>query len=147
MRSRRDTSSLALLGAAALILSVYACSSDGTSGVEPMSTTDALIDGGQIADVVDDDIDPSNISDVIWALGTRWDPANGIDVLQRTTSNIKDPLLTADQRKRNDLYTSTAIITACKPFGWIDEFPKTIKASDELIAKTKKKWGDLLNWS
>ena len=108
----------------------------------------AAVDGlTRFVIVVDDDIDPSNISDVIWALGTRWDPANGIDVLQRTTSNIKDPLLTADQRKRNDLYTSTAIITACKPFGWIDEFPKTIKASDELIAKTKKKWGDLLNWS
>jgi len=30
--------------------------------------------------VVDDDIDPSNISDVIWALGTRCDPETGIDV-------------------------------------------------------------------
>jgi 4-hydroxy-3-polyprenylbenzoate decarboxylase len=94
--------------------------------------------------VVDEDIDPSNLSDVIWALGTRWDPATGIDILLKTTTNIKDPLLTAEQRKQNNLYTNVGIITACKPFGWIDQFPKTIQSSKQLRERVEEKWADLL---
>jgi UbiD family decarboxylase len=37
--------------------------------------------------VVDDDIDPSNNDDVIWALSTRSDPANDIDNSRRNWGN------------------------------------------------------------
>lgn len=37
---------------------------------------------GRFIIVVDDDIDPSNTDDVLWALTTRCDPALDIDVLR-----------------------------------------------------------------
>jgi hypothetical protein len=33
-----------------------------------------------------------------------------------------------------------AIIDACKPYDWIDEFPKAVEVSQELAAKYREKW-------
>jgi len=90
--------------------------------------------------VVDDDIDPSNLSEVIWALGTRCDPETGIDIVRGTLSNIKDPLISPEKRDRNDMTTSTAIVMACRPYGWIEEFPPSLKSSPGLLQKTREKW-------
>lgn len=94
--------------------------------------------------VVDDDIDPSNMSQVIWALGTRCDPETDIDIIRGTVSNIKDPRIPPEKRARHELTGSTAIIMACKPYGWIEEFPPTLRSSPELLKKTRKKWAKFL---
>jgi UbiD family decarboxylase len=44
--------------------------------------------------VVDDDIDPSNMSDVLWALATRWDPATQTDIIADCSGMASDPLVT-----------------------------------------------------
>ena len=93
--------------------------------------------------VVDDDIDPSNMSEVIWALGTRCDPETGIDIVRGTLSNIKDPLISPEKRDRNEITTSTAIVMACKPYSWIEEFPASLKSSPDLLQKTREKWAEL----
>jgi UbiD family decarboxylase len=36
--------------------------------------------------VVDEDIDPSNLSEVVWAMATRSRSAQSIDILRETTS-------------------------------------------------------------
>jgi 4-hydroxy-3-polyprenylbenzoate decarboxylase len=38
--------------------------------------------------IVDDDIDPSNIDDVLWALSTRCDPATAINVITEAWSTL-----------------------------------------------------------
>ncbi len=88
--------------------------------------------------VVDEDIDPMDINDVIWAMSFRTNPASDIDIIRNTWSGDLDPLI---RKPSKDLHNSRAIINACKPFAWIDEFPKVVKASPELTEKTKKKWG------
>jgi UbiD family decarboxylase len=112
---------------------------------------DAAIAGGAVSGslfrfiiIVDDDIDPSNISEVLWAVTTRCDPATGIDILREVHTLIKDPLIPPDKRKRGELTGSVAIINACKPYSWIKEFPTVLKSSEELIMRTKKKWANLL---
>ena len=41
--------------------------------------------------VVDDDIDVSNLEDVLWALCTRSDPATSIDIIHNAWSTPLDP--------------------------------------------------------
>ncbi len=47
---------------------------------------------GRYVVVVDDDIDPSNLADVVWALGTRTNPEKDIELLRNTYSSTLDPV-------------------------------------------------------
>jgi UbiD family decarboxylase len=42
---------------------------------------------------VDDDIDPTNVHRVLWAMATRSRPAQSIDILRETWSTYLDPSL------------------------------------------------------
>lgn len=87
---------------------------------------------------VDDDIDPTNLQEVMWAVGTRWDPASGTDIIKRAPSFGLDPII----RKPTQIYFgSKAIIDACKPYEWSSEFPRVVQASPEIEKRMKKKWG------
>lgn len=91
--------------------------------------------------VVDEDIDPTDIHDVMWAVGTRSDPEKGIDIIRRCWSEILDPVI----RKPTKAPMNTrAIIDACKPFEWIEEFPPSVNISPELANRVKDKWGNTL---
>ena len=90
--------------------------------------------------IVDDDIDPSNISEVLWALGTRCDPETGIDIIRGCWNDRLDPMLSPEKRARGELSGSTALITACKPYHWIKDFPPAVKADPDVMRKTKQKW-------
>lgn len=93
--------------------------------------------------VIDDDLDPSNLSDVLWALGTRCDPATSIEVINDCWGSALDPILSPEKRERNNLVYSKSIIMACKPFYWIKDFPSACRVSREFLAKTRQKWGHL----
>ena len=88
--------------------------------------------------VVDEDIDPSNIFDVIWAMSTRCDPPEDIDYIRRAWSTPLDPLL-----RKPPYYNNRAIVDACRPWGWKDEFPKVAEASPELKTKMRQKFAHL----
>ena len=91
--------------------------------------------------VVDDDIDPSNTFEVLWAMATRCDPDKSIDIVRDCWSSPLDPMITPEMRRQRDYSHSTALISACRPYPWIKEFPSTIKSSPELLEKVNKKWG------
>ena len=94
--------------------------------------------------VVDDDIDPSNITEVLWALTTRCDPKTSIDIIGDRWTMTSDPMLSPEDRARGNIVCSTALINACKPYYWINEFPVSIKSSPEVLAKTREKWVEVL---
>ena len=98
---------------------------------------------GRFVIVVDDDIDPSNENDVLWAISTRCDPATSIEIIHDCWSTPLDPLMPPDKKKRREYTNSRAIINACRPYHWRKEFPLVNRASDELRAKTLGKWTDL----
>ncbi len=99
---------------------------------------------GRFIVIVDDDIDPSNISEVLWALGTRCDPETSIDIIGGCQCNVSDPMLSPEKKESGDITTSRAIIYACKPYTWIERFPTPIKSSPEVLRKVKEKWGNIL---
>ncbi len=87
--------------------------------------------------VVDEDIDPTDTHQVLWAMCTRSDPATDIDILRRCRSSPADPTI---RKPATAFFNSRAIIDACKPFEWIDDFPKTIAYENELIKRMDGKW-------
>ncbi|MFC1869645.1 UbiD family decarboxylase [Chloroflexota bacterium] len=95
--------------------------------------------------VVDDDIDPTNVSEVLWALATRTDPAASIDIVRGFRSTRTDPMLSPEKKRLGEWSHSKAIINACKPYSWIKDFPPSVKSSPELLQKTREKWGKMLS--
>lgn len=97
---------------------------------------------GRYVIVVDQDIDPSNLSDVMWAVVTRCDPGRDIQILQRAWGTKVDPLnVTFDQKAP---YNTRAIIDACRTYEYRDAFPPVAEASAEFQQKIKEKWQSVL---
>ncbi|MBI2935137.1 MAG: UbiD family decarboxylase, partial [Chloroflexi bacterium] len=97
---------------------------------------------GKYCVVVDDDIDPTNLQDVLWAICTRSDPEKNINLITRAWSS---PLDTSLRKPPVDGFiNSRAIIEAVKPFAWYNEFPQSISVSPELAERVKGKWGKQL---
>jgi UbiD family decarboxylase len=94
---------------------------------------------GRFVVVVDDDVDPTDLFDVMWAMCTRCDPVNDIEFVRRAWSGPLDPLL-----DKSSSTNSRAIIDACRPFERLKDFPMVARASPELREKVKEKFADLL---
>ena len=94
---------------------------------------------GRFVVVVDEDVDPSDMFDVMWAVCTRCDPASDIEFVRRAWSGPLDPLLDAASSTN-----SRAIIDACRPYERLADFPMVARASPELREKVKEKFAGLL---
>ncbi|WP_158736891.1 UbiD family decarboxylase [Alteribacillus sp. YIM 98480] len=96
---------------------------------------------GRYSIVVDEDIDPSNLDEVMWAVSTRTDPEIDIDIIKRAMGSKNDPMNITYRYKAP--FSSRAIIDACRPYDYLDEFPEVAEASKELQEKTLQKWKHL----
>jgi UbiD family decarboxylase len=95
----------------------------------------------RIVVVVDEDIDPSNLADVMWAVATRCEPAEGIDVVRNAWSSALDPRISPHDKERGVTSHSKAIIDACRPFSWRQQFPPRSALSAEEAREIEEKWG------
>ncbi len=93
---------------------------------------------GRFVVVVDGDIDPTNMFDVMWAMSTRCDPATDIDIVTGAWSGPLDPRLDRDTKTN-----SRALIRAVRPFG--QDFPPVAEASPALRAQVAAKFAALLD--
>ncbi len=93
---------------------------------------------GRYIVVVDDDIDPTDIHDVIWAMGTRTDPKTDFTVLDRNWSSRLDTMVTDEK-----LYNSRVVIDACIPYERLDSFPRVAQTSPELAAEVRARFPDV----
>jgi UbiD family decarboxylase len=99
---------------------------------------------GRLVVVVDDDVDPSNLADVMWAVTTRCEPSEQIDIVRNAWSSALDPRIPPDDKVRGVTSHSKAIIEACRPFAWMDRFPLTSALSQEEARAIEEKWGAVL---
>ena len=104
----------------------------------------ASVYGCKMVIVVDDDIDVSNLDQLMWAMLSRYDPATSVDILRRMRSTPADPRLTPEQRKVRDFTNSRMVIDATRPYEWRDKFPKVNAPSQEVTRKAREKFGYLL---
>ncbi|MFB6096743.1 MAG: UbiD family decarboxylase [Haloferacaceae archaeon] len=92
--------------------------------------------------VVDEDIDPSDLDEVLWAMSTRCDPATDIEIQDRTWSTPLDPLVKEEDARQP--FNSRAIVDATIPYERMEEFPPVAETSPEYREEIKEKWGDQL---
>jgi 4-hydroxy-3-polyprenylbenzoate decarboxylase len=98
---------------------------------------------GKYVIVVDDDIDVSNLEELIWAMITRSDPATSIDIIHNCWSTPLDPRIPPEEKAKGNLTNSRAIIDACRPFHWKDDFPAVNAPPPEIMREAIEKWGYL----
>ena len=98
---------------------------------------------GRYVIVVDDDIDVSDLQELIWAMLTRSDPATSIDIIRNAWSTPLDPRIEPERKAVGDNTNSRAIIDACRPWHWRDKFPKVNLPTPEERRIAQEKFGHL----
>jgi phenylphosphate carboxylase beta subunit len=94
--------------------------------------------GVKMVIIVDDDIEADDLPRVWWALGTRYSPARGTQIINRGRSTPLDPAIGADEVK---FITSRIILDATIPYEWKVK-PTEIKLNQPMLDKVKAKWNE-----
>ncbi len=89
---------------------------------------------------VDEDVDPSNMNQVIWAMSTRCNPVEDIDILRQTWSTWLDPTQNPPEERP---YSSKALINACMEHRYIKQFSKRTKVRRAVYEAVAAKWNRL----
>jgi 4-hydroxy-3-polyprenylbenzoate decarboxylase len=93
---------------------------------------------GRIVVVVDEDVD---LSDVMWAIATRCEPSESVDIIIRDAwSSPHDPRIPPERRLLGVTSHSKMIIDACKPFAWLNQFRPTSAMTREEARAVEEKW-------
>lgn len=90
--------------------------------------------------VVDDDIDPTDIEEVTWAMATRCDPARDVEFIERAWTSGDDTLVEEGESPMN----SRAIVDATIPYERRDSFAAVAEASPEFQAEIREKWREVI---
>jgi 4-hydroxy-3-polyprenylbenzoate decarboxylase len=89
---------------------------------------------------VDEDIDPTDTDQVIWAAASRCNPTDDIDVLRDTWSTWLDPSQNPPEKRP---YGSKALINACKEHRYLPVFSKRTALRREIYDKVAENWKTL----
>jgi UbiD family decarboxylase len=92
--------------------------------------------------VVDEDIDPSDTNEVIWALCTRTDVVRDIDIMRRCWSTGLDPMAYAGEGGQG-FFNDRMIIDACRPYDRLATFPPVARIGAEEAADLRARWSEL----
>ncbi|MDB5727251.1 MAG: UbiD family decarboxylase [Noviherbaspirillum sp.] len=90
--------------------------------------------------VVDDDVDPFNMSEVLWAIATRSRPDQSIDILRETWSTFLDPSQNPSAIRP---WGSKALINACMEHRHLAEFAARSKLSRPVYERVVARWQEL----
>lgn len=102
--------------------------------------------GGRYTIVVDDDIDPSDLDQVMWAVSTRTDPSDSIEFIRNSWGMALDPMVErGPEDALNELPMSRAVINACQPFKRRQRgtFPPAVTVPAEVAARVTSKYPEL----
>ena len=88
---------------------------------------------------VDDDIDPSDLKQVLWAMTTRVDPSESVQILRSWTSDL-DPRVPPEKRAKGDYTAGRMLIDACRPFAWREQFAAPNRFSAAKRRQIWEKW-------
>jgi 4-hydroxy-3-polyprenylbenzoate decarboxylase len=96
---------------------------------------------GRLVVLVDDDVDPSNLADVMWAVATRAEPSEDVDIVRNAWSSGLDPRIPVEKRKRGLTSNSKMIIDACIPFELLADYPRASALSLAEAGEIRRRWG------
>jgi UbiD family decarboxylase len=106
-------------------------------------------DAGGYTVVVDDDIDPLNLQEVIWAMATRAEPERSIQIIPYCRTGSADARVPIVEKKKykttpKPLMASRIVVNACQPYEHKKDWYPVSRMSPELRQKTIDKWSALL---
>jgi UbiD family decarboxylase len=88
---------------------------------------------------VDEDVDPTDFNEVMWALSTRCNPSDDLDVLRNTWSTGLDPSQYPPEARP---YGSKVLINACKPHRHLKHFPQTTLIRRKIYDRVVARWAE-----
>ena len=89
---------------------------------------------------VDEDIDPTDMDQVIWAMASRCNPIDDIDILRNTWSTWLDPTQNPPEKRP---YGSKALINACKEHRHLPVFSKRTTLRKKIYNQVAARWTEL----
>jgi UbiD family decarboxylase len=89
---------------------------------------------------VDEDVDPTDMDQVLWAMSTRCNPVEDIDFLRNTWSTWLDPTQVPLERRP---YGSKALINACRDHRYLDRFAPRTLLRRETYRRLSERWARL----
>ncbi|MBI3090533.1 MAG: UbiD family decarboxylase [Candidatus Tectomicrobia bacterium] len=89
---------------------------------------------------VDEDVDPTNLDEVTWAMVTRCIPTDGIDILRQTWSTYLDPSRNPPALRP---YGSKVLVNACKEHRFLKTYSKRLLLREETYEQVSERWSAL----
>ena len=80
-----------------------------------------------------------NLEEVLWAMSTRCEPSEDIEIMRKSWGSKVDPMLVDPTVP----YNSRALIDACRPFEKRETFPRVAQSSPARVRDTVAKWKEL----
>ena len=94
--------------------------------------------------VVDDDIDPTNLTQVLWAMTTRFDPVDDVDLIRKAWASTRDPMVIPHTGNTNN----RILVDACIPYSRLMKgefpFPPVVAVSPELTRRLVEQWQGII---
>ena len=87
---------------------------------------------------VDDDVDPTNFDEVVWALSTRCNPSDDLDVLRKTMSFRADPSLAPEVKP----FGSKVLVDACRPYRYLNQPPRRTFLRRSTYDRVSQRWSE-----
>jgi UbiD family decarboxylase len=110
-----------------------------------MDELDRMSMNNRLIFLVDDDVNASDPWDVLWAVGTRFDPDQARVSIVDSSWNL-DPMMTLAERTRNQpIPYKRMIINGCRPFERLADFPPVNTFGDQRRRETWEKW-QMADW-
>lgn len=106
--------------------------------------------GGKYTIVVDDDVDPANLDEVMWAVCTRTDPADSIELIPTSWGIALDPMVErGPEDELNELSMSRAIIVACRPLKRAarGDWPDVVTVPEDVAERVLARYPELFTGS
>ena len=89
---------------------------------------------------MDEDVDPTDMNQVIWAMCTRCNPVEDIDILRQTWSTWLDPTQNPPEERP---WGSKALVNACMEHRYLKEFSRRTMVGRETYAAVARRWQEL----
>lgn len=90
--------------------------------------------------IVDDDVDPTDMDEVLWAASTRCRCAEDIQIINNTWSTPLDPSRNPPELRPSG---SKAFIFACKEFRFIQQYARRSGITKQDFENAKARWDEL----
>jgi 4-hydroxy-3-polyprenylbenzoate decarboxylase len=90
--------------------------------------------------VVDEDVDPTDLEQVVWAMCTRCHPPDDIDILRNTWATYLDPTRNPPEDRP---YGAKTLINACKEHKYLKSFSKRTALRRSMYEQVCGSWDEL----